>query len=371
MYRDILTFGGMLSKGSESYFASYEIPEPLLKTRIGVGFDYSTTEIISGPLHPLNVDGHFYDYYIYVKKPFWVTETMISNFNLSFSAKNGANYVDSYRTQTTKTDLITLAFDNIWIFNGGYLFNLLSAGQGVKALEGKNEFTKFNYSGEFQTAVWGPLAFNLKAKAQLKAGGHDLPSSEQFQLGGVNTVRGYTEGMLIGDKGFDVMSELQFDFTSTLPRFVTYAKLFGFFDYGRIYPSKDTITPEGYDKDIYSAGGIYNVLEEEGVNIKGGNLTLEASEGAIGSGEKALSADISGKLNARALDGVWLSSPGNLAVDYIFTEGLADIKTAGAVADARGDDLPNIRAYGINIEAAEAGSEEQALGVALEQGGRH
>ena len=180
---------------------------------------------------------------------------MISNFNLNFSAKNGANYVDSYRTQTTKTDLITLSLDNIWIFNGGYLFNLVSAGQGVKALEGKNEFTKINYSGEFQTALWGPLAFNLKGKAQIKAGGHNLPSSEQFQLGGVNTVRGYTEGMLIGDKGFDVMSELQFDFTSPLPRFITYAKLFVFFDYGRIYPSKDTITPEGYDKDIYSAGG--------------------------------------------------------------------------------------------------------------------
>ncbi|WP_428048199.1 hypothetical protein [Candidatus Proelusimicrobium excrementi] len=129
-----------------------------------------------------------------------------------------------------------------------------------------------------------------------------------------------------------------------------------------------SIDSAGNNITIMGAGGIYNVLEEEGVNIKGGNLTLEASEGAIGSGEKALSADISGKLNARALDGVWLSSPGNLAVDYIFTEGLADIKTSGAVTDARGDDLPNIRAYGINIEAAEAGSEEQALGVALEQG---
>lgn len=130
-----------------------------------------------------------------------------------------------------------------------------------------------------------------------------------------------------------------------------------------------SIDSAGNNITIMGAGGIYNVLEEEGVNIKGGNLTLEASEGAIGSGEKALSADISGKLNARALDGVWLSSPGNLAVDYIFTEGLADIKTSGTVTDARGDDLPNIRAYGINIEAAEAGSEEQALGVALEQGG--
>ncbi len=129
-----------------------------------------------------------------------------------------------------------------------------------------------------------------------------------------------------------------------------------------------SIDSAGNNITIMGAGGIYNVLEEEGVNIKGGNLTLEASEGAIGSGEKALSADISGKLNARALDGVWLSSPGDLAVDYIFTEGLADIKTGGVLTDARGDDMANIRAHGINIEAAEAGSEEQALGVSLEQG---
>lgn len=128
-----------------------------------------------------------------------------------------------------------------------------------------------------------------------------------------------------------------------------------------------SIDSAGNNITIMGAGGIYNVLEEEGVNIKGGNLTLEASEGAIGSGEKALSADISGKLNARALEGVWLSSPGNLDVDYIFTEGLADIKTAGAITDARGDGSANIRAYGVNIEAAEAGSEDQALGISLEQ----
>ncbi len=254
-YRDILTFGGMLSRGSESYFGSYEIPEPLFNTRVGIGFDYSTTEIISGPMRPLNVDGHFYDYYIYVKKPFWVTETMISNANISFSAKNGANYVDSFRTQDTKTDIVTLSLDNIKIFNGGYFFNMLSAGQGVKAIEGKNKFTRFNYSGEFQTAVWGPLAFNIKGKAQVRAGSDNLPSSEQFQVGGVNTVRGYTEGMLIADEGFDVMSELQLDITALMPKFITYTRFYGFFDYGRIYPSQNTIVPADYDKDIYSAGG--------------------------------------------------------------------------------------------------------------------
>ena len=119
---------------------------------------------------------------------------------------------------------------------------------------------------------------------------------------------------------------------------------------------------------IMGAGGVYNVLEEEGVNIKGGNLTLEASEGAVGSAEKALNVSSSGKINARALDGVWLYSPGDLAVDYIFTEGLADIKTPGSVTDARGDDLANIKAYGVNIEAAKAGGDTDALEVAVEQG---
>lgn len=254
-YRDVLNVGGLLSRGSKSYFASYEIPEPWLNTRVGVGFDYSTTEIVQGPLATYNLDGHFYDYYIYVKKPFWVTASIISNFNINLSSKNGANYVDNYRTQDTKTDVLTLSLDNIKIFGGGYLFNLVSVSRGLKLIEGKNEFTKLNYSGEFQAAIGGPLAFNLKARAQLTAGDKLLPSSEQFQIGGINTVRGYSEGLLIADEGLDIMAELQLNINGIMPKFITYSNLYGFFDYGHVYPSSIANTPADYDRDIYSAGG--------------------------------------------------------------------------------------------------------------------
>lgn len=37
-----------------------------------------------------------------------------------------------------------------------------------------------------------------------------LPAIEQFQLGGINSVRGYTQGVMIGDKGYNVSAEWRY-----------------------------------------------------------------------------------------------------------------------------------------------------------------
>ena len=39
---------------------------------------------------------------------------------------------------------------------------------------------------------------------------HLLPSSEQFQVGGLSSVRGYPEGHLVGDEGYFVSAEIKF-----------------------------------------------------------------------------------------------------------------------------------------------------------------
>ncbi len=41
----------------------------------------------------------------------------------------------------------------------------------------------------------------ISARAQFQAASHTLPSSEQFQLGGANSVRGYPEGEYLADRG--------------------------------------------------------------------------------------------------------------------------------------------------------------------------
>lgn len=45
-YRDNLNFGGVVTEGSNAFFGSFDIPEPVFNSRIGFGADYSDTEIV-------------------------------------------------------------------------------------------------------------------------------------------------------------------------------------------------------------------------------------------------------------------------------------------------------------------------------------
>ncbi len=124
----------------------------------------------------------------------------------------------------------------------------------------------------------------------------------------------------------------------------------------------------GHNITIMGAGGVYNVLEDDGVNITGNNLTLEAADGDIGSAQKALNIALTGKINARSAGDIYLKTPSSLAIDYIFAQGRADIAAQGALSDARGDELVNIRAHGINLNAGSIGGAGNMLGIVVEQG---
>ena len=253
-YRDILSAGGMMSKGSHSAYVSYEIPEPFFNSRVGVSFDYSDTDIVNGNLEPLNITGNFYNFSLYAKKPFWVRVNTISNARVSLNTKKGANYIDKHKTQENKIDTISLSLDNIWMFNRGYLFNMMSATEGLKLLQGDNYFVRGNYYGEAQYNLSKYFGLNLKVKGQVRVDG-EVPSSEQMQVGGINTVRGYREGMLTSDNALDGMFEFQYNMLFLKKQaFIDYAQSFVFFDYAKVFPSHHIYYPKGYDKNLYSTG---------------------------------------------------------------------------------------------------------------------
>lgn len=255
-YRDILNIGGLMTEagGSHSLFGSYEIPEPFLGTRVGIGADYSDTEITSGLLQTLNVKGDFYDVYLYSKKPFNVKPTTVSNFTFTAATKRGSNYISSIKTQDTKADSLSASVDNLLLFNGGYLFNYVSITNGLTLIEGNAYFMRYAYQGNLYKTLLENIGLDFKLKAQY-ADGTTVPSGNKMQIGGVNTVRGYREGMLSANSGINAMTELQYDCSKFLfPKVLDYTKFFIFFDYGYIFPDSKENIPDNYRKDIYSTG---------------------------------------------------------------------------------------------------------------------
>ena len=59
----------------------------------------------------------------------------------------------------------------------------------------------FKYEQDFNRMQRMPLDSYLSIRSQLQLASHTLPSSEQFQLGGANSIRGYPEGDYLADQG--------------------------------------------------------------------------------------------------------------------------------------------------------------------------
>ena len=256
-YRDILNAGGVFSDGSNAAYISYEIPDPLLKTRVGAGFDYSDTNIINGGLRALNVKGNFYNAYIYIKRAFLARETTVTNVTFNAGSRRGESFISSVKTQETNTDTLSLSGDNTIMINRGYIYNTLSYTQGLKLIEGDTLFEKISYYGECYYNLAYNFAVNVKARGQF--GVDNLPSSEQFSIGGINTVRGYREGMLIAVSGLNASLQLEYDFSFIKKKreylkYGDYGKVYAFFDLGSVFPGNRANLPDDYENTIYSSG---------------------------------------------------------------------------------------------------------------------
>jgi len=101
---------------------------------------------------------------------------------------------------------------------------------------------KYNLLLTRQQSLGKDFVFVFRGNAQL-SDRKLLPSSEQFQIGGMSSVRGYPEGLLIGDRGYLLNGELYF------PLSFTEKEIFGaslrdklkgviFVDHGGAFPFK-------------------------------------------------------------------------------------------------------------------------------------
>jgi hemolysin activation/secretion protein len=250
--KDKLNFGGIFSKGSKALFASYAVTEPWQKTTWTIGVDWSNTDIVGGDLRGLSITGNFYNYSLGVKRPVFVRENFVTNLSLSGNIKSGATYISDFKTQDVNTDTATLSVDFIYIFTQGYLYNALSFTQAMRISDGDSHFNHYNWAGETDMVFGQGWGTHIKGNIQFSEDDF-LPSSDQFQVGGVNSVRGYPEGMLVGDRGGVLMMELRKEWEKPV-RHIDKATGFAFMDMGKAWSSESGTLRNENEAFIYSAG---------------------------------------------------------------------------------------------------------------------
>ena len=209
--RDKMSIGSYFSGGATSPFFDYNVPVNKKDGRVGFLFTSTFAKLKYGDYRALDIRSHGYQYSLYYSQP------LIRRPDFELKSYTALNYkrarieygiIDYHTTDevTSAEAALNLRKDTkhgIWYLNqtAYYAFPILDKVSNY-----------FKYSGsvtrlhDFSHGVIGQLRGNYQVIPNNKY----IPYLDQIQSGGLFTVRGYNEGIMIGKNGYFMSGELIF-----------------------------------------------------------------------------------------------------------------------------------------------------------------
>ncbi len=207
--RDRLTLGAYQSRSSITPFADYNIPVNKYDGRVGFSYSSSNTAITSGSYEMFNIKSRSYNYSLYYLHPLIRKPNFELNGIVSGNYKQATTSFDGYDLDTDKITSAQVGLNAKYDMQKSILYASQSVYHAFPII--KRESKYFKYEGNFVTlhdfghGIVGQYRINYQYVPQ-----DVIPYMDQFQSGGISTVRGYSEGLLIGKSGYFTSAELLF-----------------------------------------------------------------------------------------------------------------------------------------------------------------
>lgn len=198
-----------LSSRSLGVGGMYSLPIAKNDTRLNLGYSYSHVRL-GKEYKPLNLKGDSHDVFIGVSRRLAQGDDYRLYGDITLDMRNtemtsGAfpELDSSYRTRVLRASLTDVKDDYYgrWLFNGGVAGGIpIDASDYNKARNlASNNFLKVNASAARLQVLPKNNLVLLQVNGQYA--NRNLYASEQMQVGGIATVRGYDEGYGLGDYG--------------------------------------------------------------------------------------------------------------------------------------------------------------------------
>ena len=256
--RDKLTLGAFANKNLVTPFVDYNVPVNKNDDRVGFSFSSSYSKISNGPYQLFNIESRSQNYSLYYTHPFirkpWTELSSTVSLNYKHSTTSFDD-VEIFKNEIASAQAgLNWRYDTakgIWYLNQNvsYAFPLFDEDSNYLKLDG----------GLLRLHDFGHgFVGTLKANYQVIPNRDVVPYADQFLAGGAMTVRGYSEGILIGKNGYLVSMEMLFPLapryiqnkekTKQYPFLGNYVKGFAFVDHAGVFPYKGTGEgSEGYN----------------------------------------------------------------------------------------------------------------------------
>lgn len=212
-FRDQFIANYNRTKSFNSVASIYSFPVGYSGLRLGGLFGYDGMYISSGPFKDI-VEGKTFTYSVFASKPIISKEKFSLDSSISANYKNSTMYLFGRPRKeidgTPSTEVSSTAFSLSAVKEDDSGQWIASSDFGVGIPVNNNTESFFKYSGNLYRIqrLAEEYLLILRAGGQLSA--NQLVPLEQFGVGGTSSVRGYTEGYLLGDNGYILSSELRY-----------------------------------------------------------------------------------------------------------------------------------------------------------------
>ncbi len=212
---DPLTITATGADGTKAGSIAYSVPVNRWGTRIGAQYDTSAIDIKSGPFAPLDVTGTASNAGLTLTQPVFAENQQRLNVFAGYNTKDSITNIAGSPITRADSRNLTLGFDAQRFSANGFWYTRQFLTSGTANWGGDLNFIKYNADGLWTNTYRNGLTTVLRGSFQL-ANDPRVPTFEQFFVGGMATVRGYPEGLLIAARGYFVSGEIQFPLWSTL-----------------------------------------------------------------------------------------------------------------------------------------------------------
>jgi hemolysin activation/secretion protein len=189
--------------GTQLASASYTYPLGSRGTELTGLFGFSHVDVDLDIKNQPPIIGNGYNYGLLLSQPLDRDRTWVADFGLN--ARRVSSFFDGDKTNTTDIRALSLGLNYNRYDRYGRSFGRLSAALAPEWLGANTSFIKLE--SYLNRTISLPKNNMLLLSAYSQWTPDDLPPAEQFQLGGMNSVRGYTQGLLLGDRGYSLNAE--------------------------------------------------------------------------------------------------------------------------------------------------------------------
>ena len=240
--RDALSLGYSRAKGMDKGNLSYATPIGRNGGRLFFDYSSSVSKMIADNLRALDSRGHGWYAGISYLQPLIVNNTTRTEFRVGgYHQKSqtdmlqGAQKWIDNRANNLYLSFAMTSYGKSSVFYHRHYYGIghINAYNTAAAGYNSRDYGLYRMNGFYQKVWKNGHTFSARLDMQL-ASRKDIPSAEQFFLGGVNSVRGYKQDIIGGDNGLSGSLEYALPLDRNRR-----TMLYGFFDYGTLLGDND------------------------------------------------------------------------------------------------------------------------------------